>query len=225
VRRGADITMARVSPYRVAQADYIRGLDNDPAALKEAKETASRYLSRPWEPARSSERAMLYNLLAMLALLEDQIPIAVTQLAMVDPIPGVLPDARGVVALNRAFLAVAAKQPAEALEFFKTGEKLAAGITLPDFGARITLLGGLVAWSGGDIVQAEKSFRAAAAAKPGDEASHVYLAQLLAAKGDEAGAAVERQAAAAARPFHAEIPVFAQSIFWVDPVKGGIKRN
>jgi hypothetical protein len=225
VRHGADMTMARVSPYRVAQADYIRGLDNDPAALKEAKETALRYLSRPWEPARASERAMLYNLLAMLALLDNQIPVAVTQLGLVDPIPGVLPDARGVVALNRAFLAVAAKQPTEALTFFNAGEKLAAGVTLPDFAARITLLRGLVAWSGGDVVQAEKSFRAAGAAMPGDEAPHVYLAQLLSAKGDEAGATVERNAAAAAHPFHAEIPVFAQSIFWVDPVQGGIKRN
>ena len=28
--------MGRVSPYRVAQANYIRGLDNNPAALTEA---------------------------------------------------------------------------------------------------------------------------------------------------------------------------------------------
>jgi hypothetical protein len=225
VRRGADITMSRVSPYRVAQADYLRGLDNDPAALKEAKETAEHYLARPWEPARASERAMLYNLLAMVALLDNQLPTAETQLSLVDPIPGVLADARGVVALNRAFLAVAAKRPTDALALFKAGEKLAAGIALPDFAARITLLSGLVAWSGGDTAQAEKSFRAAIAALPDDEAPHVYLAQLLAAKGDEAGAAAERNAAAAAHPFHADIPVFVQSIFWVDPVNGGIKRR
>jgi hypothetical protein len=225
VRRGADITMSRVSPYRVAQADYIRGLDDDPAALKEAKETALHYLARPWEPARASERAMLYNLLAMVALLDNQIPTAETQLRLVDPIPGVLADARGVVALNRAFLAVAAKRPTDALALFKAGEKLAAGISLPSFGARITLLSGLVAWSGGDTAQAEKSFRAAIVALPADEAPHIYLAQLLAAKGDEAGAAAERNAAAAAHPFHADIPVFVQSIFWVDPVNGGIKRR
>jgi hypothetical protein len=225
VRRGADVTMSRVSPYRVAQASYIRGLGNDAAALNDAKDTAQRYLARPWDPARASERAMLYNLLALVALLDNQIPEAETQLSLTDPIPGVLADARGVIALNRAFLAVAAKRPTDALAFFKAGEKLAAGITLPDFGARITLLGGLVAWSGGDTVQAEKSFRAAIADLPGDEAPHAYLALLLAAKGDEAGAAAERNAAAAAHPFHAEIPVFAQSIFWVDPVNGGIKRH
>jgi hypothetical protein len=225
VRRGADITMSRVSPYRVAQADYIRGLDNDPEALKEAKETAIRYLARPWESARASERAMLYNLLAMLALLEEQVPAAEKQLSLVDPIPGVLPEARGVVALNRAFLAVAGKRPAEALAFFQAGEKLATSISLPDFGARITTLNGLVAWSGGDKVQAEKLFRAAIAALPGDEGPHVYLAQLLAANGDEAGAEKQRDIATATHPFDVEIPVFAQSIFWVDPINGGIKRH
>lgn len=217
--------MARVSPYRVAQADYLRGLDNEPAALKEAKETAIRYLARPWEPTRASERAMLYNLVAMLALLDDQIPTAETQLSLVDPIPDVLPEARGVVALNRAFLAVAGKRPAEALAFFQAGEKLAAGISLPNFGARITMLNALVVWSAGDLVQAEKLLRAAIAALPGDEGPHVYLAQLLAAKGDAAGAEAEQKAAAAAHPFDLEIPVFAQSIFWVDPVNGGIKRH
>jgi hypothetical protein len=225
VRRGADATMARVSPYRVAQAHYITGLHDDPEALKEAQETAAEYLARPWEADRASERAMLYNLLAMLALLDGKIPQAVNQLKAVDPIPGVLPQARGVVALNRAFLAVAAQQPAEALTQFQTGEKEAASINLPGFDARIRMLGGLVAWSTGDMVQAEKLFRAAIASLPGDEGPHVYLAQLLAAKGDAAGAAVEQNAAAAAHPFDVEIPVLAQSIVWVDPVNGGIKRR
>ena len=225
VRRGADATMARVSPYRVAQADYVRGLNNDRQALREARETATRYLARPWEPARASERAMLYNLLAMLSLLDDEIPAAESDLARVDPIPGVLPQARGVVAFNRAFLAVAGKRPDEAKSFFEAGEKLAASITLPDAEASITMLNGLVAWSGGDLAQAEKLFRAAIVALPGDEEAHVYLAQLLAARGDEAGAAAERRAAATAHPFDVNIPVFAQSIFWVDPVKGGITRH
>lgn len=225
VRHGADMTMARVSPYRVAEADYIRGLDNDPAALTEAKETAMRYLSRPWEPGRASERAMLYNLMAMLALIDGKIPTAETQLRDVDPIPDVLPEARGIVALNRAFLAVAGQRPAEALASFQTGEKLAASIKLPNFGARIIMLHALVVWSGGDQAQAEKLLRAAIAALPGDEEPHYYLSQLLAAKGDAVGAAAEQNLATAAHPFDQELPVFAQSIFWVDPVHGGLKRH
>ena len=88
---------------------------------------------------------MLHNLMAMLALLDDQIGDAENQLALADPIPGVLPEARAVVALNRAFLAVATKRPTEALTFFQAGEKLAASISLPNFSARITTLNGLVA--------------------------------------------------------------------------------
>jgi len=230
VRRGADATMARISPYRVAEADYIRGLDHDPDALKEAKQTATLYLGRPWEPARASERAMLYNLLAMMSLLDGQVPAAEDELKSVDPIPGVLPEVRGIVALNRAFVAVAERRPADALAFLQAGQKLtatagqtlAASISLPNFGARITLLAGLVAWSGGDVAQAEKLFRAAIVTQPGAEGPHTYLAQLLAANGDLAGAETERNAAAATHPFDLEIPVFAQSIVWVDPVKGGV---
>jgi hypothetical protein len=225
IRRGANVTMERVSPYRVAQAHYVKGLDGDPEALKEAKQTAAQYLARPWEADMASERAMLHNLLALLSLLDGQVPEAERQLKIVDPIPGVLPEARGVVALNRAFLAVAGKRPAEALAFFQAGKKQAAGISLPDFAARITLLGGLVAWSGGDMVQAEELFREAIATLPGTQGPHIYLAQLLAAKGDESGAETERNAAAAADPFDTQIPVFAQSIVWVDPANGGIKRR
>jgi hypothetical protein len=95
---------------------------------------------------------MLHNLVPMLALLDGPIPEAKSQLALVDPIPGVLPEARGAVALNRAFLAVPAKWPVEAMTFFRGGEILATSISLPNFGARITMLNGVVAWSGGDTV-------------------------------------------------------------------------
>lgn len=225
VRRGAGATMSRVSPYRAAQANYIKGLRDDPAALADAKGTATRYLARPWERGRASELAMLHNLLAMVALLEGDIQQAENHLKLVDPIPGVMPQARGVVALNRAFLAVAGKRPDEAQALFETGSKLAAGITLPDFDARITTLNGLLAWSGGDLVEAERLLRAASAESAVSVEPHFYLAQLLAAKGDEAGAATERGAAAAGDPFDVQIPVFAQSIFWLDPVNGGISRR
>ena len=226
VRRGADATMARISPYRVAEAHYLQGIENNDAqALKDARETALDYMGRPWDPARASERAMLYNLLAMLSLLDGQVPAAVNQLALVDPIPDVLPQARAVVALNLAFLAVADKQPAQAQAFLKAGEKLAVGNNAAWFNPKIIVLGGLVAWSAGDLAQAEKLFRAGIVARPTSEIPHIYLAQLLAAKGDAAGALAERNAAAAIHPFDQEAPVFAQSIVWVDPVKGGIKPH
>lgn len=225
IRRGADATMSLVSPYRVAQANYVQGLAGDPYAMTEAKEAALRYLKGHWEPLRASEHAMLRNLLAMVALLEGRLPTADAELRLAAAVPGALPEARGIVALNRAFLAVATRQPAEARAYFQEGKTLAAGIKLPDFSARITLLNALVTWSAGDIARAETLLREAAAALPVEEGPHVYLAQLLATKGDDLAAANELAFVAAIRAFDLDIPVFAQSIFLVDPVNGGLRRH
>jgi hypothetical protein len=161
----------------------------------------------------------------MLSLLDGQVPAAENHLALVDPIPDVLPPARAVVALNRAFLAVADKQPVQALAFLKAGEKLAVGNNAPWFNPKIIVLEGLAAWSVDDIVQAEKLFRTAIVARPTSEVPHIYLAQMLAAKTDATGAQAERDTAAAFHLFDQEAPVFAQSIVWVDPINGGIKRH
>jgi len=222
VRRGAGATMERITPYRVAQSYYIRGLESDLSALKEAENTAARYLGQPWEPARASERAMLHNLLALLALVDGKVGLAETMLRLVEPIPGVLPEARAVVALNQAFLAVAAKRPEEARAYFKTGESLSAGIDLPDFQARVAMLHGLVAWSEGNTEEAERLLRASIAAMPTDERPHAYLAALLARGTDESRS--EQVIAISARSFVEELPFLAQSVFQVDPVAGGLKR-
>jgi hypothetical protein len=41
---------------------------------------------------------------------------------------------------------------------------------------------------------------------------------------DSPGISAEQAAAVAAHPFVEELPFLAQSVFWVDPVKGGLKR-
>jgi hypothetical protein len=120
---------------------------------------------------------------------------------------------------------VAQQRPAAALAYYTAGRAESADVALPGYDAKINTLAGLVAWSRDDTERAERLFRLAIASLPGDEAPHFYLAQLLAAKGDAAGAAAERTAAGNSRRFGVEIPALAQSEFWVDPVKGGIKRR
>lgn len=224
VRRGAAVTMERVSPYRVAQAHYTKGLMGYPLALKDASLTTSRALARPWEPTRASERAMLLNLQAMLSLVDGNIAAADQTLGRVDPIPGVLPQALAVVAFNRAFLAVANKQPAEARTYFDLGQKLGTGIAVPDFAARIMMLEALVAWSDGNLTETARLLKASIAALPTDEKPHAYLARLLGPKVDQTGAEAERDVAVAAKPFVVDVPFLAQSLFLVDPVLGGIRR-
>ena len=225
VEHGSHSVLEEVSPYRVALTEFSDALGRNAASPTEAKATASRAVARPWVASHATERVMLHNLLGLTALLEGDFAGAQAQFDLTDAIPQAAPAARGTVALNRAFVAVAQKRPAEALAYYNIGLEKSAGIALPGYNAKIDTLAGLVAWSRGDTERAEQLFRIAIATQPNDEAPHVYLAQLLAAKGDAAGAAAERIAAGNSHRFGFEIPALAQSEFWVDPVKGGLKRR
>jgi hypothetical protein len=225
VRRGSQLVLEHVSPYRVALTDFSEGIAGDAPALARAKDLATRALARHWVPGRATERVMLHNLLGITALLDGDMAAAEAQFRLTDAIPDVLPAARGTVALNRAFVAVAQRRPAQAVAYFKAGLALSAGVDLAGYQARIAMLGGLVAWSAGDMDKAEAWLRKAIADLPDDAAPHVYLAQLLEAKGEAAGAAAERAVAADVRRFGVDILAIAQSEFWVDPVQGGIKRR
>ena len=166
---------------------------------------------------------MLHNLLGLTALRDGDFAAAEAHFGASDVIPDALPASHGIVALNRAFAAVAQRRPADAVAQFKEGVRLGAGVELPSYAARIAMLGGLVAWSAGDAKQAEALLRKAADSLPYSQAAHTYLAQLLASRGDATGAAAEIAVAAGSRSFNVEIPALAQSDFWVDPVNGGVK--
>jgi len=225
VEHGSHSVLEEVSPYRVALTEFSDALGRNGASPTEAKATASRAVARPWVASHATERVMLHNLLALTALLEGDFAGGQAQFDLTDAILQAAPAAHGTVALNRAFVAVAQKRPAEALAYYNIGLEKSAGIALPGYNAKIDTLAGLVAWSRGDTERAEQLFRIAIATRPNDEAPHVYLAQLLAAKGDAAGGAAERIAAGNSHRFGFEIPALAQSEFWVDPVKGGLKRR
>jgi Tfp pilus assembly protein PilF len=77
----------------------------------------------------------------------------------------------------------------------------------------------------GDLVQVEARLREAIADDPDDETPHVYLAQLLDIEGRQANAAAERATAGNLARFRVELPAQAQSLYWVDPVKGGLRRR
>ncbi len=225
VEHGSHSVLEEVSPYRVALTEFSDALGRNAASPTEAKATASRAVARPWVASHATERVMLHNLLGLTALLEGDFAGAQAQFDLTDAIPQAAPAARGTVALNRAFVAVAQKRPAEALAYYNTGLEESASVALQGYNAKIDTVAGLVAWSRGDTERAEQLLRIAIASQPGEEAPHAYLADLLAAKGDAAGAAAERTAAANSRRFGFEIPALAQSEFWVDPVKGGLKRR
>jgi hypothetical protein len=223
VRRGADLALEELSPYRVALAQYATGIVGDAAALAQARDTVTRDLARPWVPAKASERAMEQNLLALLALLTADLTAAQQELGKGASMSGVGPAARAIINLNRAFVAVALKQPAQAREFSMQAMQTTNALTVPDIEPRINALNALVLWSNGDLAGAEQLLRHAVADRPDDEGAHTYLSQLLAAKGDAAGSAAEQRAATASHTYDPHIMDLAQSVVWTDPVNGGVR--
>jgi hypothetical protein len=225
VRHSADKAMEWVSPYRLALAHLARGTTGAAAELGRAKDIAARAVARPWIPSRATEHVMLHNLLAMLLLLDGNEPAAEDELRLTDAIPGADRQAHGVVELGRSFLDLAAGRVAEAELHYRTGKWMTGQVRLRDWDARISTLGGLIAWARGDLAEAEAMLRASTAAMPEGEEAHVYLSQLLDAKGDATGAAAERAVAAETRRFADDFIAIPQTLFWVDPVHGGKRRR
>ncbi len=225
VQHAADASMEYVAPYRLALSYFTRGVHGEDAMLARAKETANRAVARPWIPDHATEHVMLHNLLAMMALTAGDEEGAQAQLRSTDSIPEADPKAHGFVELSRAFLAVAAGQPSEAELHYQAGKLLTASVHLRGWNARVETLGALVAWSRGDLARAEALLRGVIAEIPESETAHYYLAQLLEAKGDAAGAASERSTATNSHRYDRDFQAMPQSQFWVDPVHGGMRRR
>jgi hypothetical protein len=227
IRHAANLALERVAPYRVALTQFARGLEGDKAALAEAKGTASRAVKQHWVAVanRASERVMLFNLLGLLAAADADAAGAEAQFRFSDYVPEAAQAAHGTVSLNRAFLAIAAKQPEQATKWLSTGLKETTDVKLPGWQEWILVLSGLTAWSRGELEHAEKLLREATADAVDDDVPYFYLAQLLAAKGDAAGAAEARISAASRHQFSVRIPSLALADFWVDPVNGGLQRR
>jgi hypothetical protein len=227
IRHAANLALERVAPYRVALTQFARGLEGDKVALADAKGTASRAVKQHWVAVanRASERVMLFNLLGLLAVADTDAAGAEAQFRLSDYIPDAALAAHGTVSLNRAFLAIAAKQPEQATKWLSTGLKQTAEVRLPGWQEWTLVLSGLTAWSRGELEHAEKLLREATADAVDDDVPYFYLAQLLAAKGDAAGAAEARISAASRHQFSVRIPSLALADFWVDPVNGGLQRR
>jgi hypothetical protein len=238
VMQGAGMALEDIAPYRVALTQFTQGLAGDDASFSLAKGTATRALSHAWDASlyypddaldgaslRSTQFAMLRNLLAVLALERGDAAEARQQLEMSQPIPHVWSGARSVIELNRAFLAVATKRPADAITYIDAGRKAAGAISQPGYASEIDTLAAVVAWADGDPAAADRLLRLSIAAAPHNEASHTYLGRLLAAKGDAQGAKAELATALAARHYDYQLRDLLQENFWVDPVTGDLTKR
>jgi hypothetical protein len=225
VKRGAAWAMEQVAPYRVVLAHFLDGIQGDPAELSRANAAADRFLRRPWDPAKASDRAMTHNVLALMALLENRIADADAQLALAESTPDALPQARSEIALNHSFVALTQARPSKAAALLAESREDAAHLDLPGFVANLDIQEGLVDWANGDTAQAEAKFRAVIAMVPDSETAHHYLGRLLAMRGDAKGATTEEQTELISHSFEKRTQGLAVALFWTDPVKGGVVRR
>ncbi len=220
VQHGAQWSMERIVPYRVTLAHFLAGVQGDASGFVAARETAMRALDRTLGQDDGSKRAMLYNVLANIAIIENNLPGAVQAYALADQIPGVVPQVRAEMGLNRALVAVALKQPGQAAAILQQAKLASPHLDLPGFDTNLRLIEGLVAWANGDLTTAEKIFRGVVADEPLNEAGHYYLGKILAVRGDNDGSAGELSFALATRSTEPPTQGLVIRLFWIDPVSG-----
>lgn len=232
VQRSAAWTMEHVSPYRVALHHFLRFVGGDANGLAQARETVSRALATvlrpetdPWDSGAAAEYAMLYSINGLIAAAGNDLPAALAAYHAIERIPQVPPAVRAEVALNKAVIWLALKQPGEAAALLQQARANQEHIHLPGFAIDLQLVEGLIAWGNGDLENAEHIFVTIAKAAPQREAAHRYAGQVRAARGNRDGAA--RALNAADMAHHAEPPQeeLAVQLFWVDPVAGGLTRR
>lgn len=222
VNRSAGWAMEQVSPYRVVLTHFIAGVNGSPIGVQEARNSAKRFLSKPFDPTRATERAMTHNVLALADLIDNKVAAADAQLEQTLAIPGVMPQARALLTINHAFIAIAQRRLDHAATVVADKDMTLGGPQLPQFDHNLAVLKALIAWGRGDVAAAEAQLRAAVTQEANSEIGHHYLAQLLRAKGDLQGAAAEEQAALIARRFERKTQALAMVLFWTDPINGGI---
>ncbi len=225
VKRAAGWAMEQVSPYRVVLSHFIVGINGDQASLVRAKEAANRFLAKPWDPARASERAMTHNVLSLLNMLDNKLDAADAELALTLAIPDVVPQARAELAINHSFIAIAQKNPQEAAAMLAASRKASEELDLPGFAEHLDIQEALIAWGAGNAASAETKLRGVTARSPDSETAHHYLSLLLHAKGDMAGAAKEEAAERTSHRFEIKSQGLAVLQFWTDPLKGGVTRR
>lgn len=223
IQRMARQVSERVAPYRTALADYRDGLDGETAKFDSAREAAETALSRPWIPSVGTQRVMLHNLLAMMALVRNDREEAERQFDLSDPVPDAAPASHGTVMLNRAFLAVVDRDPEAARNFYHRGRDMSVDVAVPHYHGLLNLTHALVLWSERKLDHAEAMLRQMIAALPNDDLPYLYLAALLRTRGRLGEVAPMEREARARRPYRDVIPALAITTFTTDPSVGGYR--
>jgi hypothetical protein len=225
VDRASKEVLAQVSPYRVALTDFAALLRGDATATGRIREMASDALGHPWTQTRATERVMLHNLLGVTSMLDGDLATAQREFELGYATPGALPAALGTISLNRALLDLAQKRTDAALADYKDALVKTSGVDLAGYNSRLITMAALITWAQGDLAQAASLLQRAIEVRPQNRAPYEYLARMMEARGDSAGAAAMRAASEIQPHYELDFPALAMSELFVDPIKGGLERR
>jgi len=213
-----------ILPYRVALSMYNESLHGAPTKLAEAETLAKETLSEGFDKSRAQQRALMFNVMALIAMQRNDPAGAEERLAAGLQVPLVPPTARSILAVNRSFLALGRKDIKAARAYYDQAMELKVAPYLDYYDHHLVMLDGLILWGEGHLDAAEERFRHVEQFVLGDTAL-TYRARILEFRGktDEAKALAGR--AAFLKTIRNQHPDLIGSVFWVDPIKGGLQRR
>ncbi len=211
-------------PYRVALTYYNEGLRGQATGFSEARDLANKTLQLGFDKTKATQRAMLFNVLGLVTAQEGNFIAADERFADGMQVPVVSGTARAIIAANRAMMALSRKDAKAARAFHTIAMAEKTMPYLDYFDQHLVIIDGLIRWAEGDLDGAEAQFLAVERYLLGDTAL-TYRAELLrfSNRTEEANALTAK--AAFLKTIRNQHPDLIGSVFWVDPIAGGLRRR
>ena len=179
IRSSAIGSISAISPYRYAlyrMHEYVNSIENDRAPVRAAIDEA---LAVNWTTSSPVERSALFNISAVLSLLDGDVARAQRE---IETTKSIIESTHSVITgfiMNDAFINILSGNLEEARANTERA-LVSSGRAIPirGFGAYLQIQRGLLAWADGNLKDALSMMRAAQAADPSNRNARIYVAWL-----------------------------------------------
>jgi len=208
VRRGARLTLERVGPYRAALYHFSVAAE-DSGDFSTAEAIALRELGEPPRPHTIEMRALMHNLLGIIALMRKDVAAAEIRFrrALEEH-----PDL-AVGYLNLAFVKLHVGRYEEAIEAARRVLQPKEITKVPQLHAAAETIWGVAAWALGRHAEAEELFGLAVQDYWGTTATYEYWSLMLEELGRFQEAEIKNRLSIANRPYFENFPEVAMLYF------------
>jgi hypothetical protein len=179
IRSSAIGSISAISPYRYALFrlhGYLNGLENDHVQVRTAIDDA---LTANWTAGNPVERSALFNISAILSLLDGDISRAQREVDLTQSVIASTSSVITAFSMNAAFISILSGNLEKARE--NTESAIASsGRTIPirGFDTYLQIQRGLLAWAEGNLEGALSIMQVAQAADPNNRTARIYVAWL-----------------------------------------------